>query len=128
MAQSATPQAQPGKVSNFVHYSIPHYINTIVQFMLKNSLVSFLYISNTGDINSQRSLSFHVMSLMWCRGRDVVKTFLHALAVGSYPRLFEALSSMLSRNTLNPADISIVSPCENFALFGLSLFLLMSWC
>ena len=44
-----------------------------------------------------------------CRGRDVVKTFLHMLAVGTYSRLFEALASMLSRNTLNPADISIVS-------------------
>ena len=39
-----------------------------------------------------------------------MKTFLHAMAVGTYSRLFEALSSMLSRNTLNPADISIVSP------------------
>ena len=45
----------------------------------------------------------------YCRGRDVVKTFLHMLAVGTYSRLFEALASMLSRNTLNPADISIVS-------------------
>ena len=42
-----------------------------------------------------------------------MKTFLHSMAVGTYSRLFEALSSMLSRNTLNPADISIVS-----ALFG----------
>ena len=28
--------------------------------------------------------------------------------VGAYPRLFEALGAMLSRGTLNPADISIL--------------------
>lgn len=50
-----------------------------------------------------------------------MKTFLHTLAVGTYSRLFEALSSMLSRNTLNPADISIVRPCEGFTL-------ILSWC
>ena len=47
-----------------------------------------------------------------------MKTFVHTLAVGTYSRLFEALSSMLTRNTLNPADISIVSPCNSITLVG----------
>lgn len=34
---------------------------------------------------------------------------LHLNSVGSHSRLFESLSSMLSRSALNPADISIVS-------------------
>jgi len=59
--------------------------------------------------------------ILFCfRGRDVVKTFLHMLAVGTYSRLFEALASMLSRNTLNPADISIVS--KLFVLFKFVLY------
>ena len=34
---------------------------------------------------------------------------LHFNEVGTHPRVFEALSSMLSRNALNPADVIIVS-------------------
>ena len=33
---------------------------------------------------------------------------LHFNGVGSHSRVFEALGSMLSRNALNPADVSIV--------------------
>ena len=61
---------------------------------------------------------------MCYRGRDVVKTFLHAMAVGTYSRLFEALSSMLSRNTLNPADISIVSTSSGHEIL-LFIFVLL---
>ena len=34
---------------------------------------------------------------------------LHFNGVGSHSRVFEALGSMLSRNALNPADVTIVS-------------------
>ena len=33
---------------------------------------------------------------------------LHFSGVGSHARLFEALAAMLSRNALNPADVSIL--------------------
>lgn len=39
---------------------------------------------------------------------EVTNMTLNFRGVGAYPRLFEALAAMLSRNTLNPADISIL--------------------
>lgn len=63
---------------------------------------------NTHHPHIAQWLSQQLLKHNLAKGRDVVKTFLHGLAVGTYSRLFEALSSMLSRNTLNPADISIL--------------------
>lgn len=37
---------------------------------------------------------------------EVTNMTLNFSGVGSHPRLFEALAAMLSRNALNPADIS----------------------
>ena len=42
------------------------------------------------------------------RKHEVTNMGLHLTSVGSHSRLFESLSSMLSRSALNPADISIV--------------------
>ncbi|XP_065914280.1 negative elongation factor D-like isoform X2 [Dysidea avara] len=62
----------------------------------------------SGNPHLAQWLSQQLLRHNMAKGRDVVKTFLHMLAVGTYSRLFEALASMLSRNTLNPADISIL--------------------
>ena len=43
------------------------------------------------------------------RKHEVTNMDLHFNGMGSHSRLFESLSSMLSRLALNPADISIVS-------------------
>ena len=43
------------------------------------------------------------------RGKhEVTNMSLHFSGVGSHARLFEALAAMLSRNALNPADVSIL--------------------
>ena len=42
------------------------------------------------------------------RGHEVTNMSLHFSGVGSHAKLFEALAAMLSRNALNPADISIL--------------------
>ena len=44
-----------------------------------------------------------------CRNLDVTNMTLHFNGVGRNNRIFEALGSMLSRNALNPADVTIVS-------------------
>ena len=57
---------------------------------------------------------------MWCqsvlyihlflssRKLDVTNMTLHFSGVGAHAKVFESLSSMLSRNALNPADVSSV--------------------
>ena len=43
------------------------------------------------------------------RGKhEVTNMSLHFSGVGSHARLFDALAAMLSRNALNPADVSIL--------------------
>ena len=46
---------------------------------------------------------------MYHRSLDVTTMTLHFNGVGSHSRIFEAMGSMLSRNALNPADVSTVS-------------------
>jgi negative elongation factor C/D len=43
------------------------------------------------------------------RGLDVTPITLALSGAAAYPRACQALSSMLSKNALNPADITIVS-------------------
>ena len=43
-----------------------------------------------------------------CRGFDVTPITLALSGAAAYPRACQALSSMLSRNALNPADITVV--------------------
>ena len=50
---------------------------------------------------------------------------LHFNGVGSHPRVFEALSSMLSRNALNPADVSMVRTVCQLLINILELFKLL---
>ena len=42
------------------------------------------------------------------RKHDVTSITLHLNGMGSHDKLFEALTAMLSRGALNPADITIV--------------------
>ena len=46
---------------------------------------------------------------MFCRGLDVTPITLSLSGAAAYPRACQALASMLSRNALNPADITVVS-------------------
>lgn len=64
------------------------------------------------DANSlkdfQRWLSEEIQQEAQKGKHEVTNMSLHFSGVGSHPRLFEALAAMLSRNALNPADISIL--------------------
>ena len=42
------------------------------------------------------------------RKHNVTNMSLHFRGAGSHERLFEALAAMLSRNALNPADMSVL--------------------
>ena len=42
------------------------------------------------------------------RKHNVTYTSLHFRGTGSHERLFEALAAMLSRNALNPVDMSVL--------------------
>ena len=54
------------------------------------------------------------MFRLCCRGLDVTPITLALSGAAAYPRACQALSSMLSRNALNPADVTVVSPaCQN---------------
>ena len=46
--------------------------------------------------------------VMFFRGLDVTPIMLALSGASAYPRACQALSSMLSRNALNPADITVV--------------------
>lgn len=45
-----------------------------------------------------------------CRGLDVTPIMLSLGGAAAYPRACQALASMLSRQALNPADITVVCP------------------
>ena len=47
------------------------------------------------------------------RIQEPLKWTLLFKGIGAYPQLFEALNSMLTRNTLNPADMATVSLSGN---------------
>ena len=42
------------------------------------------------------------------RKLDVTNMMLHFNGIGTHSKVFEALGSMLSRNALNPADVTTV--------------------
>ncbi len=48
------------------------------------------------------------------RGFDVTPITLALSGAAAYPRACQALSSMLSRNALNPADVTVVSSVLSF--------------
>ena len=56
----------------------------------------------------QRWLSEEIQQEAQKGKHEVTNMSLHFSGVGSHARLFEALAAMLSRNALNPADISIL--------------------
>lgn len=60
-----------------------------------------------------------VVCLVWHvygRKLDVTNMSLHFNGLGSHTKVFEALGSMLSRNALNPADVSAVSHTHTYTL------------
>ena len=62
----------------------------------------------SGMKDFQRWLSEEVQQEAQKGKHEVTNVNLHFSGVGSHARLFEALAAMLSRNALNPADISIL--------------------
>jgi len=49
-----------------------------------------------------------VMLWLDCRGLDVTPITLALSGAAAYPRACQSLASMLSRNALNPADVTVV--------------------
>ena len=65
--------------------------------------------SSSSDLrNFQQWLTQEMQREAQKRRHDVTNMSLHFSSAGSHARLFDALASMLSRNALNPADMSVL--------------------
>ena len=58
-----------------------------------------------------------ILHFVFCRGMEVTPITMALSNAATYPRACQALSSMLTRNELNPADITVVSEDAPLHLF-----------
>ena len=79
-------------------------------YFYSQAVLQSLSVQWSGDTGKdfQRWLEEEMQREAQAGHHEVTNMSLNFSGMGSYPRLFEALAAMLSRNALNPADISVL--------------------
>ncbi len=94
-----------------VHKGMREFTNLVVHNQ-QTYLYSQVVLHSLNSTDSIKNLQLWVREELQKdaqgRNRDVTNMSLYFRGVGSHEKLFEAMAAMLSRNALNPADMSIL--------------------